>query len=226
MFGSLRSWKKSVVSKENAQLVQLSFDVRLDDARKEYIDRGYWIALTDGIIYQTLNYRPLKAFKHVKAEDTCFSLVKIPKLCCYPAMGCQRVRWDGCNMEEADRAAVQAVRAFAQTDLAQVVKQVKNEIKNTMAEKYVPVLLAFDVIGKVDDQFVLQMENGERIVLRDRAEDGDDHRSVYKLDWLVSSKWQRGQALFGLMYYDRQDSSLCLHPYSLVTTEHVIRLQY
>ena len=72
-------------------------------------------------------------------------------------------------MEEADRAAVQAVRAFAQTDLAQVVKQVKNEIKNTMAEKYVPVLLAFDVIGKVDDQFVLQMENGERIVLRDRA---------------------------------------------------------
>lgn len=212
--------------KENAQLVQLSFDVRLDDARKEYIDRGYWIALTDGIIYQTLNYRPLKALKHVKAEDTCFSLVKIPKLCCYPAMGCQRVRWDGCNMEEADRAAVQAVRAFAQTDLAQVVKQVKNEIKNTMAEKYVPVLLAFDVIGKVDDQFVLQMENGERIVLRDRAEDGDDHRSVYKLDWLVSSKWQRGQVLFGLMYYDRQDSSLCLHPYSLVTTEHVIRLQY
>ena len=62
--------------KENAQLVQLSFDVRLDDARKEYIDRGYWIALTDGIIYQTLNYRPLKALKHVKAEDTCFPLSK------------------------------------------------------------------------------------------------------------------------------------------------------
>ena len=131
-------------------------------------------------------------------------------------------------MEEADHAAVQAVRAFAQTDLAQVIKQVKNEIKNTMAEKYVPVLLAFDVIGKVDDQFVLQMENGERIVLRDRAEDGDDHRSVYKLDWLVDGENDEsgGQVLFGLMYYDRQDSSLCLHPYSLVTTEHVIRLQY
>ena len=121
---------------------------------------------------------------------------------------------------------MQAVRAFAQTDLAQAVKQVKNEIKNTMSEKYVPVLLAFDVIGKVEDQFVLQMENGERIVLRDRAEDGSDHRSVYKLDWLMSSKWQRGQVMFGLMYYDGQDSSLCLHPYSLVTTEQIVRLQY
>ena len=80
---------------------------------------------------------------------------------------------------------MQAVRAFAQTDLAQVIKQVKNEIKNTMAEKYVPVLLAFDVIGKVDDQFVLQMENGERTVLRDHAEDGDDHRSV--ISWTGSS---------------------------------------
>lgn len=212
--------------KENAELVQLSFDVLFDDARKEYIDRGYWVELTSGTLYQTLNYRPVKALKHIKAEDTCFALVKIPKLCYYPGTNCQRVRWDGCDMAEVDGKAVETIRSFAQTDLAQLVKQVKNEIKNTMSEKYVPVLLAFDTIGKVDDQFVVQMANGERIVLRDRAADGSDHNSVYKLDWLVSSKWRQGQVMFGLMYYDGQDASLCLHPYSLVTTEQIIRLQY
>lgn len=212
--------------KENAELVQLSFDVLFDDARKEYIDRGYWVELASGTIYQTLNYRPVKALKHIKAEDTCFSLVKIPKLCYYPGTNCQRVRWDSCDMAEVDGKAVETIRSFAQTDLAQLVKQVKNEIKNTMSEKYVPVLLAFDTIGKVDDQFVLQMANGERMVLRDRAADGSDHNSVYKLDWLVSSKWRQGQVMFGLMHYDGQDASLCLHPYSLVTDEQIIRLQY
>ena len=45
------------------------------------------IALADGIIYQTLNYRPLKALKHVR-EDTCFSLVNMRNY----AAGRQRVR--------------------------------------------------------------------------------------------------------------------------------------
>ncbi len=212
--------------KENAALVQLSFDVLFDGARKEYIDRGYWIELAGGTIYQTLNYRPVKALKHVKAEDTCFAQIKIPKLCYYPGTGCQRARWDSCEMIEVDSAAIEIIRSFAQTDLAQLVKQVKNEIKNTMSEKYMPVLIAFDTIGKVGDAFVLQMANGERMVLRDRAETGDDHSSVYKLDWLVSTKWRQNQVIFGLMYYDAQDATLCLHPYSLVTNEQIIRLQY
>lgn len=212
--------------KENAELVQLSFDVRFDDARKEYIDRGYWVELTSGIIYQTLNYRPMKALKYVKAEDTCFSQIKTPKLCYYPGTGCQRVRWDAYEMAEVDDAALQTIRSFAQPNLAQLVKQVKNEIKNTMSEKYMPVLLAFDTIGKVGDALVLQTADGERMVLRDRAADGQDHSSVYKLDWLVSTKWRQNQVIFGLMYYDAQDATLCLHPYSLVTNEQIIRLQY
>lgn len=212
--------------KENARLVQLSFDVLFDKARNEYIDRGYWMELTDGTIYQTLNYRPVKALKYVKAEDTCFALVNTPKLCYYPGTGCQRVRWEGSELTEVDAEVLGTVRKFASTELAQVVKQVKNQIKNTMSEKYVPVVLAFDTIGKIGEDFVLQTESGERIVLRDRAEEGADHRSVYQLDWLMGTKWKKGQVLFGLMYYHGADSSLCLHPYSLVTEEQIIRLQY
>ena len=37
---------------------------------------------------------------------------------------------------------------------------------------------------------------------------------------------REGDALFGLMFYHREDRSLCLHPYSAVTRSQIIRLQY
>ena len=71
--------------KENARLVQLSFDVCYDEARREFVlDRGYWIDADTGEIGQTLHYRPVKALKYVKAEDSCFDLVCVPQLFRYP----------------------------------------------------------------------------------------------------------------------------------------------
>ena len=212
--------------KEQAKLVQLSFDVLFDEARKEYIDRGYWMELTSGMICQTLNYRPVKALKYIKAEDTCFGVVKIPKLCCYPGTGNQRVRWENYEMETVDDTVLEIIFRLAQTDLSLAVKQVKNEIKNTMSEKYIAVALAFDTIGKVGEQLVLQMADGARIVLGDRKADGKDHASTEKLEYFAGTTWGQKQVLFGLMYYDQADTSLCLHPYSLITKEQIIRLQY
>ena len=42
--------------KENVELVQLAFEVIYDDARKEFIDKGYWLELDTGNIHQTNNY--------------------------------------------------------------------------------------------------------------------------------------------------------------------------
>ena len=52
--------------RENTKLVQLSFDVSFDQAKKEYVERGWWLDLDAGDIWQTLNLRPLKALKYVK----------------------------------------------------------------------------------------------------------------------------------------------------------------
>lgn len=212
--------------KENASLVQLSFDVLFDEARKEYIDRGYWLELTSGMICQTWNYRPVKALKYVKEDDTCFGLIHTPKLFCYPGTGNQRVRWESSEMGDVDRRVLERIFHFAQTDLSLVIKQVKNEIKNTMSEKYAAALLAFQTIGRVGEQLVLQMEDGLRITLRDRREDGEDHASVGKLTYLAGMDQGQERVIFGLIYYDRAEASLCLHPYSLITKEQIIRLQY
>lgn len=212
--------------KENITLVQLSFDVIFDPAKKEYIDRGYWMELESGEIHQTLNYRPVKALQYVKVEDSCFEAVKAPKVCYYPGTGNQRIRWDGCSMEPVTADMVQKLRSYAQQDLTQVTKLVKNEIKNTLAEKYLGVAVAYNRIGKVGDEMVLEDEKGQRIVLRNRPTEGEDHDSISKLFWLPNGEWLEHQVLFGLMFYDSTDGTICLHPYSILTNQQIIRLQY
>ena len=212
--------------KENAQLIQLSFDVLFDEAKKEYIDRGYWIDVQTGEISQTLNYRPLKALKHIKAEDSCFEAVNIPKLCYYPKAVNKRVRWENCSIQEITNEMLENTISNISSDLSQTIKTVKNEIKNTLSEKYVAVAIKYKSIGKIENKTVLCDEKGEKIILRDRKADGEEHFSVDKLNYIPNNDLFKNQVMFGLMFYDSTDSKICMHPYSIISNKQIIRLQY
>ena len=211
--------------RENARLVQLSFDVSYDEAKREYVERGFWLDLDSGCIDQTLNLRPVKALKYVKGEDSCFSLLEIPVLYTYPGEGCRRIRWEGAAPRPLTAEECAALPAPAQPNLTAAVKQVKNQIKNTLLPKFLPVLLPVGQVGTVGNNLVLEDPAGGRIVLRDRPEDGADHASAARIA-AVPGGLHTGDALFGLMFYDPEDRSLCLHPYSAVTRNRIIRLQY
>ena len=212
--------------KENAQLVQLSFDVCYDEARREFVDRGYWIDADTGEIGQTLHYRPVKALKYVKAEDSCFDLVCVPELFRYPGELNRRIRWEGCTMQPLTPDILRLLRTKAQPDLATAVKLVKNQIKNTLSPKFAGVLLPYSRLCRIGGETVLEDPAGARIVLRDREEDGDDHRTVARLAMLPEAGMLENQLLFGLMFYDEADRRICVHPYSLLTGEQIVRLQY
>jgi len=209
--------------RENAQLVQLSFDVSLDEAKREYVERGFWLDLERGDLVRTLNYRPIKALKYVKAGDSCFELLEVPTLYEYPGEAGPRVRWEECAARPLNDAERRAVPGFAKADIPTVAKQAKNQMKNTLLPKYIPALLPVGRIGTVGDALVLEDPAGNRILLRDRREDGADHAST---DRLTAVSLSEGSALFGLVFYDEADRRICLHPYSAVTPERIIRLQY
>ena len=230
--------------RENAKLVQLSFDVSFDEAKKEYIERGWWLDIGSGEIWQTLNLRPLKALKYVKGDDSRFGLLEVPALYVYPGEGDRRVRWEGASVRELTPAERAALPGLAQPDLATAVKLVKGKIKNTLAPKFLAVLVPIGKLGKVGDAgtviaacgvsdrsssasaaCVLEDPQGARIALRDRPEDGEDHACVERLA-ILPEALPAGSALFGLMFYDGRDRTLCLHPYSVVTPDEIIRLQY
>ena len=211
--------------RENVKLIQLSFDVSYDEGKKEYIERGFWVDLDTGVISQTLNYRPLKALKYVKADDSCFDVVEVPVLYEYPGELNKRVRWEGCTARSITEEEKRKLPALAAAGLAEVVKQAKGQMKNTLLPKFIPAMIPVGKLGRAEDAVVLEDPSGSRIVLRDRREDGQDHNCVDGLKNLPC-KIPVGSAIFGLVFYDAADRRICLHPYSLVTQDAVIRMLF
>lgn len=211
--------------RENVRLIQLSFDVSYDNARKEYIERGFWINMDTGVISQTLNYRPLKALKYVKADDSCFDVVEVPVLYEYPGEMNKRIRWEGCTTRSITEEEKRKLPALAKAGIADVVKLAKVQMKNTLLPKFIPAMISVGKLGWVDDASVLEDPSGNRIVLRDRREDGQDHNCVDRLKKLPLEA-SGGNAVFGLVFYDAVDRRICMHPYSLVTPNAVIRLLF
>ena len=211
--------------RENAKLVQLSFDVSFDETKKEYVERGYYIDASCGEISQTLNLRPAKALKYVKADDSRFDVLEIPVLYKYPGAGCTRVRWEGCSVRGLTDTDIAAIRNYASGSIAETLKAAKNQFKNTLMPKYMPALIAVSRAGKVNGTLAAEDASGARIELRDRREDGKELSCTGRIARLPEDM-RPGDVLFGSVFYDQADGHICMHPYSVITADKVIRLNY
>lgn len=213
--------------KENARLVQLSFRVYYDEARKEYIDEGYWADVDTGEISVTRNYRPIKALRYVKQEDSCFSLVKTPLLVYYPGEGNRRIRWEKEERETISPDIWQSLRESAWKSIPEAVKAVKNRIKNTLSEEEEGILLAFDMVGKKNEEenecYFIRDEGGNTLRLRDLP---DQAGGVEMLKWLPEAELLKKQVLFGKLYYEPKGREMCLAPFSILTEDRIVRLRY
>lgn len=209
--------------KENARLVQLSFQVIFDKARKEYIDKGYWADVDTGEISINLNYRPIKALKYIKQEDTIFDMLCIPTLTYYPGGINKRVRWEGATFSPITKEILYTLRQKAYTEIPEAVKQVKNEIKNTLSNSFVAVLIHFSKIGKSDLGFAAEDQKGNRILLKDRH---NLEKSIPILEAVPNQIAFENQVLFGVIYYEETEKRICMQPYSILTEETIIRLLY
>lgn len=209
--------------KEHACLLQLSFQVVYDQARKEYIDIGWWADVDTGEVSVTRNYRPLKAIKYVRQEDTVFEAASVPVLTYYPGDLNRRIRWENAVYSPVTREHLSGIRSHAQSSLASVVKTVKNQIKNVLSDHYVVLLFAFEKIGKIQDAYVMKDLEGNTILLEDmpNAEGSSD-----RLSMVTDPSLLQGQVLLGAFYYLEDQHRICVQPYSIVTSDKVVRLLY
>ena len=161
----------------------------------------------------------------MKADDSCFDVVEVPVLYEYPGELNRRIRWESCSTRAVTEEEKQKLPALAAAGIADIVKLAKGQMKNILLPKFIPAMIPVGRMGRVEDTFVLEDPIGNRIVLRDRGENGEDHRTTQKLLHLPGVI-PSGSAVFGLVFYDAADRRICLHPYSLVTPDAVIRLLY
>ncbi len=221
-------WKLSELeelgkSKKDASLMQLSFWVTYDEARKEYIDTGCWADLDDGEIYMNYNYRPLKAQKYVKQEDSIFGVAKVPSAVFYPGDGNVRVRWDGAQIREYEKADYEAVFQHAATSVKQETKTVKNFLKNAMTQPMLIKLVAFNKIGKIGEDYVLADKNNDTILLGNMPDMED---TTTRLSMLPDGALLENQVLLGAFYYNKDNRRLMIQPLSIITQDAVVRLLY
>lgn len=221
-------WKLSELeelgkSKKNASLMQLSFWVTYDEARKEYIDTGCWADLDSGEIYMNYNYRPLKSLKYVKQEDSIFGVAKVPSAVFYPGDGNVRVRWDGVQIRAYEPADYEAIFQHAATSIKQEAKAVKNFLKNAMTQPRMIKLIAFNRIGKAGDDFVLADKNNDTILLGNMP---DMEETTLRLSMLPNGALLENQVLLGAFYYNQENRRLMVQPLSIITHDMVVRLLY
>ena len=74
----LRELKDAGLVQKDVELVQLAFNSHDDVARKEFVDLGIWMNLTTGGIQITQNFRPYKATKYIKSDDSFLTLPRYP----------------------------------------------------------------------------------------------------------------------------------------------------
>lgn len=207
--------------RENVRLMQLAFDVSYDAAKKETVRRGWWIDLDTGRIDYTLNLVPVKAQRHVKAEDSCFDLLEVPVLYTYPGKGSCRIRWENSELRAPALSDFAVLPALAQNDIAAAVRAAKEQMKNPLLPKSYPALLPVGQIGKIGETFVLEDKAGGRIILKDCTENS----ALERLSMLPAAVDERC-AVFGMMFYEESERRIYLNPCSVVTPSCIYRLNY
>ncbi len=209
---------------ENPRLCQLAFWVAQDDAAAEFVDTGCWMDLATGEISLTQNYRPFKALKYIKQDDSFFGVAVPPAAARYPGEGNRRIRWDSAEVAPYTPEDYAAVLSHAAPALAPEVKAAKNRLKDPLAA---PVL--FRVVKYAA---ILRGEDGI-LVLRDSAGDtiqlGDApglEPAAARLPLLPDGSLLENQALLGGFWYDRQARRIKFHPVSVLTENAIVRLLY
>jgi hypothetical protein len=205
----------------DVELLQLAFKTYDDAARQEYIDSGAWMNLSSGRIQLTQTFRPYKAAKYIKSEDSFFEVAQVKELCVYPGDVNPRVRWDGMTSRPLQARDYVRVRELARPDFSEVVKEVKNNLKAPLADRQPVYALRFKRIGLVGGVPMVEDAKGERLAMTDSGmtEEGP---SCHLLRF-VAPELHESQTLVARFRHDLDSRKLRIKPLSIVTESSVVR---
>jgi hypothetical protein len=220
----LRELKDAGLVESDVELVQLAFNSHDDVARKEYVDTGVWMNVGNGQIALTQNFRPYKAVKYIKSDDSFFDVVQMPELYRYPGNANPRIRWENMTSRPLQSADCEQLRSHGRGDFAAVIKEVKSHLKAPLADKQPIYALNFRRIGRVGDGFVIEDDQGNRLTMTDEGMT-DEPTSCHLLP-LLPAEMLEHQTLIARFRHDLDAGRLEIKPLSFVTPNAVVRLTY
>ena len=205
----------------NADIVQLSFNVADDLAKKEFVETGYFICLQNGRIYTKKNFRPFKAAKHIARDDTVFEQVHVEELFVYPGGMNSRIRYEKFTTGPIPPETYAAIKNHASESFTETAKAVKDQIKSPLSSKNPVALL------KISAMYLVEGESG-RFVLIEDASGGGQLLSGETIDslCLVDFGLLVGQAILVMYENSKETGLLTGRPLSIVADDRIIRLEF
>jgi hypothetical protein len=218
----LRELKDAGLVETDVELVQLAFNSHDDRARQEFVDTGIWMTLSNGRVRLTQTYRPYKAVKFIKSDDSFFQVAQVKELCVYPGDVNSRVRWEGMIPRPLEPKDFARIRQHGHADFAAVVKEVKGHLKGTLSDKQPIWALNFKRLGQVDSIFVAEDAKGERLALTDTGI-AEEPPSCHLLPLLPKDSFAE-HTLIARFRHDLDTRKLRIKPLSIITPAAIIRL--
>jgi hypothetical protein len=180
--------------------------------------------LQTGAVQLTRNYRPYRAAKYIREDDSCFQVMMCPELCVYPGNLNPRVRWDASEPRTITAGDCARARDLAKTDFKAVIKDVKTQLKTPLGDRHPAALVKYRALGRVGDEYVIEDAAGERLILADDGLAGDPDTLPFLP--MISADVRQDQAMLVRFTHDLDAQTLRAKPLSIVTTTGVIRLTY
>lgn len=214
--------------KENRQLIQLGFYQYDDEEEKAIVDVGYYVDLEEAPVYKTLNIRPYNLLKRLKAEDTAFEAVQIEAYGVYPGEMNKRIRWEGCTTAPVTKEMLEKIREKAQSDFKAVLKAVKNQLKDPLADEHPAILLKYKALRVYKDEegnkhFGLVDEMGETILVGEVC-----HMNMPKtlccIQYILGKEELEDNVMLGVFEYQAETNRLVMQPISVITPLEIKRL--
>ena len=207
---------------EDAELVQLSFFSYDDLARQEYVDTGYWIQKESGEIHRTVQYRPYKAAKLMREDDSFFDVAQIPLLYRYPGEMNRRVRFEDMKTRLLSEKDFTWIGAHAHKSYPEAIKAVKNQLKNPLSVKTPVVLLDVKQVAVSDaEQYAIISEAGDAIGLGDVY-----HEPTTPLLRFLPPEALQNVKMLVMFELDLMSGRLLAQPLTIITDQEIIRLLY
>ncbi|MCL6603628.1 MAG: SWIM zinc finger domain-containing protein [Paenibacillus sp.] len=209
---------------DNTELLQLAFYSYNDAARQEYVDIGYWLEKTSAEIHRTIQYRPYKAAKFIREDDSFFEVAQISTLYKYPGDMNARVRYEEMTSRPLTGEDITEVVSKSQRSYTEVIKKVKNQLKNPLSDTSPVVLLHVAKLGQTESgQYTIMDEFGEQLVLEDLP--ALPQGTVSYLPFLEPRQLENSSVL--VMFEHLTDQGrLIAQPLTFITVTHITRLLY
>lgn len=208
---------------ENANLIQLSFNCYDNPNRKEFVDEGAWLNLKSGKIYKTQNFRPYRASKYIKEENTVYDVVEIKEFYTYPGDINPRARWDSESLKTTTIDVIQKIHSLALTNYADMVKQAKNSIKNPLLDKNPLFLIKLHGAYKTNKNIILEDEHGNKLTVLTDSE--EEYQASAHLQNILPND-VTGLSMLVMIDSNIVSGIFSVRPLSLIAKNKIIRLYF